>query len=475
MRIGRWIGPLSVFVIGAAAAVSAAPAGDAGARAVLALLHDGRFDEAERAAAGAAAADPTSPEAAFLEAFVPWWRLIYDDENPALVGRLEERLVRAAKVGEAGVSSRREGAAIWGGYSHLLLAQIRIAQKKTLDGAREARRGHRLLTEAARAAPGSAEADFGLGTYHYYAARVSALAKGLRFLFGLPAGDRDRGLAELDRAARRGALLGLEARLLRATIFAGRHERRYPDALAEHEGALGMAPDAITVLDSAARLDLSVDRPERSAARLERALERAAEAPGTSPSVVAALRYQLARCDFVRFRPDRALERLEALLAVPVLPARIRREAEQLAASCRGLMARGGGVPGAEPRAVPWKRIADALDAEAAGGPEGSLALLRVVAREFPADPVAALFLGRALVRSERGAEALEPLLSADRSHALPPAWVGPCRLLAGRAADLAGRRARAKELYREATKAPPFIASGAPYYHDQVAYRSDR
>lgn len=475
----RFAAAMAVFVIGAAgAAIGASPRDDA-IRPILTLLHDARFDEADEAAGRLVVRAPDDPADVFLHAFVLWWRLLYDDANAGLQSTFEERLLRAAAVGDASRPDENPDAAVWTGYSHLLLAQLRANQRKTLSAAHEARDAHRLLTSAARARPTSGEPYFGLGTYNYYAGRVSVLAKGIRFFLRLPGGDRDRGLEQLDRAARTSASFALESRLLRATILAGRHERHYAEAQIEVDRALASAPDALVVLDAAARLDLTLDRPERAAERLDHALDRAARAPRTDAAVLAALRFQRARADFSRFRPDLAQSRLRELLASPGVPARLKQDARQLEASARFLLSgpseAGEGSGGAAPAPAVWKRVVAALEAESSGDLAGAVRRLEDLVRETPADPVAALFLGRVRLRSGDGTRALAGLLAAERSQALPEAWVGPCRLLAGQAADLSGQRERARELYRSATKTPGLIAGGAAYFHDAVPYAAPR
>lgn len=477
----RFAAIVTIFVIGWTAAVSSTSPPDPALRGLVRLLHDGRFDEADELARTLGEARPDDPAVAFAQAFVTWWRLLYDDESSALEATFEARIVRATQVGAAALGRRdRPEDRVWAGYSRLLCAQLRASQKKTLAAAREAKEAHRLLTEASRLMPASPDALFGLGTYNYYADRGSALVRGLRALLGLPAGNRVKGLEQLERAANAQGFFSLESRLLRATIFAGKRERSYAAALTETGRALEVESDAITALDAAARLDLVLGREDVAASRLDRALDLAGDTPGTHPSVRSALRLERARVEFARLRPDRALEQLRKLRdGAPRLPARVAREAERLAVVSEWLM--GAGRPGAPPAAGSppghevWARIARAMDLESSDGINASVRALETASRELAGDPNVTLFLGLAQLGAGQGDDALATLTAADLSARLPDPWVGPYRLLAGQAADLAGDRAKARELYLKASKSPPFIELPATTFRAEVAYTGAR
>lgn len=454
-------------------------------RDAVGLIHDGRFDEADEALIRLEAQRPDDPAPVFFAALVSYWRLLYDDENAALARTLEERLVRAARIADAARPPGAGGAAaLWGGYSRLFLAQFQASRKKTWAAVKEGRAARRLLGQAAQADPASAEPLCGLGTYNYYADRVSAIVKGVRFLLGLPSGDRELGLDQLEAAASRSEYFALEARLVLAAIYAGRHERLYHSALQQARKALALEPQSVGVLDAAARLYVSLGMPQEAEPLMERARARAATLAGTDSSVVAALAYQRARAAFTCFRPDLALQILHPLeQSAASLPTRLRREVSSLTELSRQLVgagtggppdtaSRGGVVSGLRPEV--WNRLQAALETERTRGPEASAAELLELDKQLAGEPAVWMQTGRALLRSGRAEQALEWLDRADDSHGLPDAWVGPCRILAGQAADLAGRRQEALERYRRAIKAPAFIERNAAYLYQQSPFHAE-
>lgn len=428
-------------------------------RRALALVHDGRFEAARTVLLPSAEKD-AQPATLFLLAFTDYWTLLYDPDDPALRTRFERGIETSVEAAERAGKRGVAGAEVWGGTSRLLLAQFRALEKRPLAAAREAGRAKRILEDASGGADGT-EALFGLGTYNYMADRVSAFVKGIRAILFLPGGDRERGLEQLAKAASDSRYFALDARLLLATIHASRKERNFDRATAEMERAITSAPHALVVLHASARLDLSLGRVDRAAERLDLALDRVTREPGVHPAVRATLEYHRARAEWARFRPDRTLERLAPLLAPgPGVPREIREDAASLAAEARAIV-----------DSPVWDAISPVLDpaAEPRAAAERGLRL----AEASPSDPVAAFAAGVALLRARDPARAIERLSRADRNpNGLPAGWIGPCRLLAGHAADLRGERERAIDFYRRALDSPPFPARDAAHHGLAVPYR---
>jgi len=447
------------------------------------LLHDGRFDAAEALVSEAAARDPRNPELAFFRGFVTYWRLLYDPEDSAQQVEFERRLGRTIAVADAALA-RGDGdpgrVSLWKGSAHLLMAQLRASQRKPFGAAFEAKKAKRLLEGAVAAQSPPPDSDFGIGTYQYYADQVPTLVKGLRALLFIPGGDREEGLARLERSARHSRFFGLEARVLLATIYADDREGLYDVALDHARIALQEHPDSIVVLHGAARLDLSLNRPERARALLERALREADERPGVDPDVVATLRYYAARAELESFRPDRALERVRPILEAPAgLPEEVVRRSRAIAREAASLSpaglprwaeAAGIELPTLSP-AERARRVAaaatlaiarDALSAERDGRFGEAAAALDALARERPDDPVAALLAGRGALLAGRAPDAAAWLARADRDPGLPERLRATARMLAGMAEDLRGQRSAALAWYARAEATDGFSGKDA-------------
>jgi tetratricopeptide (TPR) repeat protein len=404
----------------------------------LSLLHDGRFDAAEEQlrAAGRGA----DLESAFLQAFVCYWRLLYDDKNTSLQGTFDTRLTRTISLAEARLETnpKDQEAAVLGGTAHVLRAQLLGRQKKAMAVANEAKRGRRILVTTP-----DPDALFGLGSYNYSIDQLKGAARSLRAVMGIPAGNRAEGLRQLERAAREGRRFGLEARLLLMVLYAGKREHQLDEAWRQAQRLVQEHGGSVVALDAAAQTALLSGRADQAAAWLERGIK---EGVGADAAVTSTLRLQRARCELARFRPEKALEWLAPLLANPaLLPASQRDELQEAVAAARALPA----APG---------------DGEAAVK----------LAQERPEDAVAALHAGRALVLAGRAQEALPLLTRAERSGRIPDPWLGPSRLLAGQAADLLGQRTVALDWYKKALESPEWVGKEAPRRWMARPYRGD-
>jgi len=101
-----------------------------------------------------------------------------------------------------------------------LYAGMGWALRARLLGLRDDRRGtaragvkaREHFLRATQLDPELADAYTGLGLYNYYVDTLSALARVLRFLMGIPGGDKREGIRQLELAMEKGELTAVEAR-----------------------------------------------------------------------------------------------------------------------------------------------------------------------------------------------------------------------------------------------------------------------
>jgi len=79
--------------------------------------------------------------------------------------------------------------------------------------------------------PDMADATAGVGFYNYYVDTLSAVAKMLRFFMGIPGGNKQEGIRQMQVGMDRGAFLFVDARFYLAKNFR-QYDQRYQDALA---------------------------------------------------------------------------------------------------------------------------------------------------------------------------------------------------------------------------------------------------
>jgi tetratricopeptide (TPR) repeat protein len=482
---------MSALSLSTATARPAAEVDRGAARAeFLQLLHDGRFDEAEERLA-----EPGSLHAGaerdFLRAFVCYWRLLYDESDPAQKSAFEARLEATLTSTEArlSVAPRDAEALLWSGTAHLFLAELRARDKRPFAAAKEARRGRRALEAALAADPGLADAAFGLGTVNVLADELPSAARGLTAILGL-SGDRERGYGELERAAREGKIFSLESRIsLMLSFRSSRRNKAYQRCLDEAERASLAAPLSVAALGAASGVRLALGSATRAAADLDTALAMVRSAPRTDRGVVASLIVTRSRAELALFRPDLALDWLRRLIALgPGLAPAVRKDGAEAARSARSVvpappwfaeLARVLGMDPASPsdpatpaQAASWGKATSILDLERIGETERLADRLGALASEEPGDAILPLLAGRAQLIAGRPAKARAWLARAEASPGLPREWLGPCLLLEGTAADLVGERAAAVEFYRRATEAPAFVEKEAAWFRLAVPYR---
>lgn len=102
-------------------------------------------------------------------------------------------------------------------------------RKNYLEAYRGVRASHQLLTRVLEVDPQRVDALWPLGLYDYAVSRVPALLKPFVSLV-LPAGDRERGLERLKRAAREGTFAAVPAAVTLTRILSG-WEEQYTEAL----------------------------------------------------------------------------------------------------------------------------------------------------------------------------------------------------------------------------------------------------
>jgi hypothetical protein len=89
--------------------------------------------------------------------------------------------------------------------------------------------------------PDMADATAGLGFYNYYVDTLSAAAKMLRFFMGIPGGNKQEGIRQMQAGMDRGAFLSVDARFYLAKNLRS-YDQRYDDALATAEPLVARYP-----------------------------------------------------------------------------------------------------------------------------------------------------------------------------------------------------------------------------------------
>lgn len=86
------------------------------------------------------------------------------------------------------------------------------------------------MIEALKLDPQMADATAAMGIYNYYVDTLSPMLKFLRFLSGIPGGDKDEGVRQMEAGMADGKLLAIDVRFILAAALR-RYDRKYAKAI----------------------------------------------------------------------------------------------------------------------------------------------------------------------------------------------------------------------------------------------------
>jgi hypothetical protein len=463
------------------ARAAALPELDRRYRQALDLLYDGQADGALARLARIGAEAEDDPVGAYLEALALCWKLEQRPDVSTLDRELERRVQRA--VGLADARLRRDPddrrALLARGAAHGVASRLYLFRLKSRDAARAAERMRTDLMAVQAREPGNVDARFGLGLYDYYMDVLPRGAKVLRFLMGMPGGDRRRGLAAIEAAAA-STLHDVEAQVQLYEVYAFYEEdpdRALVPARALHARYPGWALWALKRAEHERdRLGLYAASAAVARAVLETEEERGA---GTGPAAALA-RLSLGESLLLDQRPGEArqvllpLRRAAAAGAVGaraafLLGRSLELEGDREGAAAHYRTAASGGdkevrrraqralaTPLAAGEVKAGQLIGQARRAREAGDVAESARLFRAALESWPRSLEAELRvaedeLHRGLVQEAR--PRLRRLAEAERPQ---PPWVAAwARLLRARLHDMDGARADAVVGYRHVLEAP--------------------
>ncbi len=205
---------LTGFVLCAGRAWSACPLETEGATAAeirrceligsgIAANLEGRFGDAESAWQALREIDPSDPAAPLWEVETAWWRLVNDEgavANDEIIRRRGEQAIALADA-RLGVDPDDPVALGQKGAALVHLARLDGVRGHLLKAGRQGERGRELLERSIALRPDLDGSRYALGLYSYYTSVMPGFLKLVDWLWFVPKGDRDRGLAYLDAVA----------------------------------------------------------------------------------------------------------------------------------------------------------------------------------------------------------------------------------------------------------------------------------
>ncbi len=161
-----------------------------------------------------AARYPDHPVGPYLQALLPWWGVQLEPDDPAQDPLVLDAMERVIEMCERRL--RRDpgdlDAMFFKSGAHALRGRLHADRRRYLRAARDGQQALRLLQEVVERHPDNDDLYFGLGLFDYLVEVVPQQHRILRpFARLFPDGDKQRGIAELERAMQKGQFVSTEA------------------------------------------------------------------------------------------------------------------------------------------------------------------------------------------------------------------------------------------------------------------------
>ena len=263
------------------------------ARRGIAVLMNGDPDGAIEIFREIQRADPQSPLGFLFEADATWWKIylttgnlvdpdvfdvarastsVYDSHFEVVVNAAIRQA--ATRIHDHQDEARNY---LYEGLGYGLRGRFYGLRDSDLPTARAGKKMRSLLLTAVKMDPSLADAYLGLGIYNYFVDTLPTIVKMLKFLIGLPSGDRELGLAQLRRAADQGELARDEARFYLAKDLSRASERHYDRSLELFQGLARDYPQNTLWTLVSGSLEIRLGHTERGEALYREAFTKTAE------------------------------------------------------------------------------------------------------------------------------------------------------------------------------------------------------
>jgi hypothetical protein len=237
---------------------------------------------------------PEYPLGYLLEAEAQWWRIYCgalefkwnhidvwkhdpsasDDAYFALADKVSELAENQLRVKETGEMH------LYAGMGYALRARMLGIRKENRATARAAVKARAHFMRGLEMDPSLADNKTGLGLYNYYVDTLTGIARMLRAIMGLPAGDKQLGIQQLEDAMVHGELTGVDARFYLSKNLRY-YDQQYERALKVMEPLAAQYPQNPIFVLFIGNLNALLGRNERAATSYRAAENLAGALPGT--------------------------------------------------------------------------------------------------------------------------------------------------------------------------------------------------
>ncbi|MGA8224497.1 MAG: hypothetical protein WB780_22825 [Candidatus Acidiferrales bacterium] len=263
------------------------------AKQALDILYTGDAPAAITAARKIQSAHPDHPLGFLLEAEARWWQrycaaieIKYgmveawkrskEPEDEEYL-RLADKAIQAAEAQLARADTAEMH--FYKGMGYVLKVRVYGLRSENRLAAHAAVAGRTEMLRALELDPDLADATAVLGLYNYYVSTLSPIVKVLRFFMGIPGGDKELGVKQMETGMTHGVVLDVDVRFILARALR-QYDQKYEQALDIAQPLTARYPKNPNFLLLLANLNAELSRNAKASEYL-----RAVQAlpPGTSP------------------------------------------------------------------------------------------------------------------------------------------------------------------------------------------------
>jgi tetratricopeptide (TPR) repeat protein len=222
------------------------------------LLMNGDVETAAKVSQKIESDDPDSALGYLMEADALWWEIYFATGNlidpdvfvvpsgsttpyDSHFNKLVDTAIAKARANR---NAKRDVARnyLYEGMAYGLRGRLASMRESNLAAARAAKQMRSLLITAVQKDRNLRDAYAGLGLYDYFVDTLPTIVKLLRWMIGLPGGSRERGIQEIEYAAKYGELTNAEALYYLAKNYSRTSEKQYAKSLELFQQLRGRYP-----------------------------------------------------------------------------------------------------------------------------------------------------------------------------------------------------------------------------------------
>jgi tetratricopeptide (TPR) repeat protein len=161
---------------------------------------------------------------------------------------------------------------LYAGMGWALKARVYALRNENRNVARVGVNARAEMLRALELDPHMADATAALGIYNYYVASLSPIVKMLRFFMGIPGGDKELGIKQMEVGMNQGVLLAVHVRFILARGLR-QYDQKYEKALAVAEPLVARYPQNPMFQLLVGNLNLELGRKSKASEHFQAALK----------------------------------------------------------------------------------------------------------------------------------------------------------------------------------------------------------